>query len=85
MDIEEIRGHGHHLAMAAAIRMLAAHMAQIADPKHAEQWFTMLGQRTFDYVDRTNHPGFDEPTMREIKEATYDTLRMIFDPKGVEI
>jgi hypothetical protein len=43
-----------------------------------------LGQQTFDYVDHTRHPDFDEATIRAIKEAAYDTLRMIFDSKGFE-
>jgi hypothetical protein len=40
--------------------------------------------RAFDYVDRTSHPGFGRDDMRQIKEAAYDTQRMMFDPKGFE-
>jgi hypothetical protein len=85
MEIEEIRGHGHHLAMAASIRVLAMQVAKLANPSDMEAWFTALGQKTFEYVDGTTNPRFDEQSMRAIKEATYATLRLIFDPKGFKI
>jgi hypothetical protein len=79
MDIDETRGHGHHLAIAAAIRVLATRVAQLADPQHPDQWFTALGQEVFDYVDHTKHPQFKGEALRGIKEAAYNTLRMMFD------
>jgi hypothetical protein len=83
MDIGEIRDHGHHLAITATLRMLAFRVAELGHPDHADRWFTKLGQQTFGYVDETKHQNFDEPTIRAVKEAAYDTLRMIFDPKGI--
>ena len=85
MDIQETRSHGRHLAFAAAFRTLASKVAELANPSNPSEWFTALGQHTFEYVDHTTHPQFDEQEMREIKEATYVTLRMLFDPKGFEI
>lgn len=84
MDIKEIRGSGHHLAITAAFRVLASRVAAIANPNNPGEWFTALGQDTFDYVDSTSHPTHDEATLRAIKESAYDTLRMMFDPKGFE-
>jgi hypothetical protein len=84
MDVEQIRGSGHHLAITAAFRMLVSRVAELADPDDAGKWFTALGQDTFDYVDRTTNPNYDDETMRAVKESAYDTLRMMFDPAGSE-
>jgi hypothetical protein len=84
MDIEKIRGSGHHLAITAAFRVLASRVAEIADPSRSNEWFTELGQDTFDYVDKTTHPTHSENELRAIKESAYDTLRMMFDPKGFD-
>ena len=83
MDIDEIRGHGRHLAICASIRILAAQIAQILDPRDQARAFIVLSETTFGYIDRTRHPDFDEPTIRQIKELAHETLRMIFDPKGI--
>jgi len=84
MEVEEIRGSGHHLAITAAFRMLVSRVAELAAPADPGNWFTALGQDTFDYVDRTTNPHYDDETMRAIKESAYDTLRMMFDPSGFE-
>ena len=81
---KEIRDHGHHLAITAAFRVLASRVAEIANPDHPGEWFTALGQDTFEYIDGTRHPAHDEATLRAIKEAAYDTLRMMFDSTGFE-
>jgi hypothetical protein len=84
MNIREIRDHGHHLAMAASLRLVASRIAMLANPEHPDEWFTELGQDTFDYVDRTHNPAYTAYETRAIKEAAYGTLRMIFDSKGFE-
>jgi hypothetical protein len=84
MEVEEIRGSGHHLAITAAFRILISRVAELADPDDPGNWFTALGQETFDYVDRTTNRRYDDETMRAIKESAYDTLRMMFDPTGFE-
>jgi len=83
MDTQAIRRSGNHLAIAASIRILAFEMAKIANPVDPESWFTALGQKTFQYVDATSNPNFDEQTTKAVKEASYEALRMIFDPKAV--
>lgn len=70
--------------MAATVRMLATHIAKLSDPRQPSQCFTALGQEAFDYVDRTKNPALDKATEKAAKEAAYNTLRMIFDPKGFE-
>jgi hypothetical protein len=85
MNVNEARGHGHHLAIAASIRVLAMEVAKIANPREPEAWFTSLSQRTFQYVDEASNPHFDERVMKVIKETTYESLRMIFDPKGFKV
>jgi hypothetical protein len=65
-------------------RVLASRVAEIANPDQPGEWFTALGQDTFEYVDGTRHPAHDEATLRAIKEAAYDTLRMMFDSRGFE-
>jgi hypothetical protein len=84
MKSTEINEQGHHLALAASLRVLARHVALAVNPSHADEWFTELGQDVFDYVDRTTHPTNHPSETRAIKEAAYDTLRMVFDdPKGL--
>ncbi len=51
MDAEKLMDRGHQLAIAASMRVLAAHVALIANPKDPGQWFTTLGQNAFEYVD----------------------------------
>lgn len=75
---------GHMLGICAAIRVLAANAATLAEPQNPNSWFTALGEHTFEYVDRTSNPDFKGNTEKEIKEAAYGTLRMIFDPKGLK-
>jgi hypothetical protein len=82
MKRNEINEQGHHLATAAGLRVLAQHVASVANPSHPDEWFTEFGQDVFDYVDRTTHPTHHPSEIRAIKEAAYDTLRMVFDPKG---
>src|SRR5579859_3509303 len=63
MEVEEIRGSGHHLAITAAFRMLVSRVAELAAPADPGNWFTALGQDTFDYVDRTTNRHYDDETM----------------------
>jgi hypothetical protein len=84
MGTKEIRDSGHHLAIAAAFRVLAAEVARLADPVQPGQWFTELGQTAFQYVDASKNPSYDPKALRAVKEAAYDTLRMMFDPRGFE-
>ena len=82
MEDKEINEQGYHLAMAASLRVLAKHIAVVANPSHPDEWFTELGQDVFDYVDRTTHPTHSPSEIKAIKETAYDTLRMVFDPNG---
>jgi hypothetical protein len=75
---------GHMLGMCATIRILASKVATLAEPQNPDQWFTALGEHAFGYVDRTTNPDFKGETEKEIKEAAYGTLRMIFDPNGLK-
>ena len=76
------KSHGDHLAIAATLRILARHIAKVESPNDASGWFLAVGQETFDYVDHTSNPAFNESQIKPIKEAAYATLRMIFDPTG---
>src|ERR1700689_3742521 len=64
----EINEQGHHLAMAASLRVLARHVALAVNPSHPDEWFTELGQDVFDYVDRTTHSTNHPSETRAIKE-----------------
>jgi hypothetical protein len=77
-ELDKIRERGDRLAVLASMRILAA---QIVSPKDPGEWFTAVGQGAFEYVDGISNPHLDEST---VKEASYDTLRMIFDPTGFE-
>jgi hypothetical protein len=83
-DIGQIRAHGQHLAVMAALRVLAHQVAKLADPSRTEHWFMALGEDAFNYVDRAAHPHFDQETTRAIREAAYGTLQVMFDPSRLE-
>ena len=76
------RLQGDHLAIAAAFRVLAMGVAKIANKDDPEHWFISLGQSAMDYIDLTSNPNLDEKTSKAVKEAAYETIRMIFDPSG---
>jgi hypothetical protein len=78
----DIKAQSDHLVMAAAIRILAWEIANLANAPDKEVWFLALGESVFNYIDRTSNPQMDEPTLKAVKEAAYDTLRMVFDPRG---
>jgi hypothetical protein len=44
----------------------------------------LLVSKRFDYIDRTTNPSISPVEEKAAKEAAYDTLRMIFDPKALE-
>jgi hypothetical protein len=79
---DENKDHGNYLAMVVAIRVLAQEVAKLAAPGLTAEWFTALSQEAFAGIDETSNPRLDENTMKQVKEAGYDALRMIFDAKG---
>jgi hypothetical protein len=82
--MSDAKDKGYHLAFAATLRLLVTEMArsQTADPP--ADWFLAFSQKALDYVDTTSNPSLSDQEMREAKEAAYDTLRMIFDHRGLK-
>ena len=77
----DVKASGEHLAISAAFRVLASHVAQLANPEHPDQWLEAVGEQIFDYVERASNPNNSEPLQKAIKEAAYDALGRIFDSK----
>jgi hypothetical protein len=79
MELQEIRDHGHHLAIVSSIRVLAECIAQLTNPSDPDAAFIELGQMVFQHVDGTTNSSFSERDLKAIKEATYDSLRAVFE------
>jgi hypothetical protein len=80
-----VKDVGYHLALSSVLRLLLIEVAKIRGAASAPEYFVELSQRAFQLVDGTYNPSLAESDAKIAKEAAYETLRLIFDSKGLPL